>query len=95
MFIKYLISCVYVRCIHYTHTLKPLSSLALCQGFIFNKMLKKIKNWISIPLAILVAFGIKYLINLFNAPTESWYLTIVIILLLIYFESYDKGSKKS
>ncbi len=57
-------------------------------------MLKKIKNWISIPLAILVALGINYLFKLVNAPIESWFILIVIILLLIYFESYDKKRHK-
>jgi len=57
-------------------------------------MLKKIKKWISIPLAILVALGINYLFKLFNATEESWFILIVVILLLIYFESYDNGRNK-
>ncbi len=57
-------------------------------------MLKKIKKWISIPLAILVTLGINYLFKLFNAPEGSWFLVIVVILLLIYFESYDDGRNK-
>ena len=57
-------------------------------------MLKKIKTWISIPLAILVALGINYLFKLIHASIESWFLLIVIILLLIYFESYGKCGHK-
>ncbi len=57
-------------------------------------MLKKIKKWISIPLAILVTLGINYLFKLFNAPEESWFLVIVVILLLIYLESYDDRRNK-
>ena len=59
-----------------------------------QKMIKKIKKWISIPLAILVTLGINYLFKLFNATEESWFILIVVILLLIYFESYDKGENK-
>ena len=53
-------------------------------------MLKKIKKNISIPLAIIVGLGLFGLSKIVNASNDFWFVLITIILLLIYFESYDK-----
>ena len=54
----------------------------------------KIKSLKNIPLSILVALGIYYLSKFVNAPTESWFFLIVLLLLLIYFELLDKCKGK-